>query len=491
MQIRELAGDINLGAESSLAWKAGVALSVGIFLGAASLAFGPTLVLIGMVGVVLVYLAVSRPEVVILILLFFVSGFVPIQFNPYIGLLVGHFFLTDLLLIVLLLIMLIKWLADKSWHSVKTPLDKPLLLFCGAAIVGMVTAVDHGVKFSNATVEARIFLYYLLFFAVTNLIRTRSQLVRLIYGVLLLGLSAGGLMVVQGILGRSDSIVSASIVFAGGPVRVFNPAYIVCYIVLITLLCNMALRQNDHFGLINYPPVILLGLGLLTTIARNILVSGAVTLAVLGVILRKPERSRLASRLLILIIIVLASATTLWTTGNDERLLQYVSTYLERSSRMFSDAILSSSESLDWRAKEIQSAWPQIVQNPIFGVGMNAPYRLPFNRWDKLTYYIHNAYLWIWLKAGLLGLIPFLWVSFHFLQRGLWRWRDLQDGLLASITLGFTLAYLAFMISNLVAPSFVEDWSAAIFPVMLGINEVVFKISEQDPLPNCGDERYA
>jgi cell division protein FtsW (lipid II flippase) len=87
---------------------------------------------------------------------------------------------------------------------------------------------------------------------------------------------------------------------------------------------------------------------------------------------------------------------------------------------------------------------------------------------------IHNAYLSIWLKTGLLGLLSFLCLSFRFLVRGLRHWRDAQDGFLRAVTLGFALAYLAMMISNLVTSSFVNHWNLAIYGVILGINEVVF-----------------
>ena len=139
--------------------------------------------------------------------------------------------------------------------------------------------------------------------------------------------------------------------------------------------------------------------------------------------------------------------------------------------------IFSPEETLDWRWREILYAWPTILQNPILGIGLHTPYRPPFFSSDKLTAYIHNAYIWLWLKTGILGLISFLWLSYRYLLRGLKFWKGVQDSFLGAAMLGFTLAYLAMMFSNLVAPILVQNWSIAMFGVILGINEVIILLN--------------
>jgi O-antigen ligase len=481
MQIRELVGGIDLGATSSRAWQAGAALGVGILLGAASLALGPALVLTGLLGVLLVYLAFATPEIVILILLAFVLGLVPAQLNLPISLFVGHFFATDLLLILLLSVVLVRLLVAKTFRRVETPLDTPLLLFCAAAIVGVATAVrNHGVRFSHATPEARVYLYYLIFFVVTNLIRTRSQLDRLIYGIPLIAVLVAGMMVIQAVAGRSLSIFRGWSVQGDELVRLFNPGFVACYIALMTLTCDMALRKDQRSRSVHTLVILLLGLGLLTTVTRNVLVSLAIGLGVLVVMVRRSELSRLAAALTVVAGITLLGMAVLMLLGGEERLLQYFSAYLERTSRMFSATILSSHENVLIRWREIEYAWQQITERPVFGIGFQTSYRPVFSQFERvsLTHYLHNAYLSIWLKAGLLGLVSFMWLSLCFLRRGFQHWREVQDSFLGAVTLGFTLAYLALMVSNLVAPTFVQDQSAMIFAVIMGMNEVAFMQSE-------------
>jgi O-antigen ligase len=489
MQIRELASGMDLGSKSSRAWQALAALSLGILLGAASLALGPALVLMGLTGVLVVYLALVTPEIIVLVLLAFVLELIPPQYNLSVSLFVGHFFVTDLLLAMLLSIVLVRLLADKTFRLVKTPLDTPMLLFCGAAVVGMATAIrSHGIRFSHATPEARVYIYYLIFFVVTNLIRTRSQLARLIHGILVIAVLVAGTMVMQAMAGRSLIIMQAWQVQGEELVRLFNPGFVLCYIALMTLICGMALRQDHRSRWIHYLLILLLGLGLVTTVTRNVLVSLTIALAVLAVILRKSGLSRLATNLWVVAGIALFGIAMLTLLGGEKRLLEYFSGFFERTSSMFSSTILSSQENVLIRWNEIEYAWQQIVTHPIFGIGFQTAYRPVFARFElvSLTHYLHNAYLSMWLKTGLLGPIAFLWLSWRFLSRGLRHWGEAQDSFFSAVTLGFTLAYLGLMISNLVAPTFVQDRSAMIFGVMMGINEVAFVQSEANVKLNQG-----
>jgi O-antigen ligase len=483
---------LNLRPKSYGALQVGAALSAGILLGVASFALGPFLVLMGLIGVLLVSLAFIAPEIVVLIMLAFVLELIPAQLNPSISLLVGHFFVTDLLLIVLLLVIMLRYVADRTWHRTRTPLDQLLLLFCVLAIIGLVNSVlNHGVRFDHATPEARVFLYYLLFFAVTNLIKTRDQLVRLIVGILFVAAVVAGSMAVQAILGRAVFAANGPAVDGETLVRAFNPGFVACYVALTVLICDTGLRKDHRSRLVNYLLILLLGLGLVTTLARNLLIAGAISLSVLFVLLHQRDRSRLGGRLLILAGIALFGMAALLLFGGEFRLLQYLSAYSDRASRMFSGTILSSRENVLIRWDEVEYAWQQITKHPILGIGFTTPYRPPFYLGDKGTYYIHNAYLWIWLKTGLLGLAAFLGLSFRFLQRGFQHWRDADDSFLRAAMLGFTLAYLGMMITNLVAPSFVENWNAAIFAVIMGIGEAILTQKQMTTSDRQGDEQNA
>ena len=478
--------NISLGSRAPL--QIGVALILGILLGLFALVAAlqePLLVLGVLAGFTLLVLVSARPEIVILIMIFLAAGVAPAEFNPFIPSPVGRLQVTDLILILLFLALFVRGLIDKTFHFVRTPLDVPVLLFSGAVVVGIITAIQfHGFLFKHTTPEARILLYYLIFFAITQHVRTRSQLYRLVHGILLIGLITAGLVVTQSILGRSLLLLEEEALQGTQLIRFYYPAETLAVVALMVFICVIALVREPRYRLISALVIPLLGIGLLLTLTRNVLISIVFSLAVMVIILRKDRFSPLIGGLFAVTCIVVLALAVLGIAGSGAGLLQYFSAYLNRLAQIFSDRLFTTQDSLAVRWLENQYAWWQIIQNPILGIGFRTAYRPSFYRTDMLTYYIHNGYLWIWLKTGLLGLIPFLWLSLRFLGRGFNQWRDIPDNFLKAVTLGFSLAYLAAMISNLVISSLASNTAAIIFGAMLGVNEVVFTLMKQSAKPD-------
>jgi len=74
------------------------------------------------------------------------------------------------------------------------------------------------------------------------------------------------------------------------------------------------------------------------------------------------------------------------------------------------------SSSFGWRLTENAYAFPAIRSSPVFGLGLGAEYKprlIDYQLFTEQTRYIHNAYLFILLKCGFVGL--FLVVANHFL----------------------------------------------------------------------------
>ena len=466
------------GSASQSARQVTAAMALGIALGLIVLVAGPMLALATVAGLILLAVTFTHPEVVILLVLCFATGLVPASLNPHVSLLVGHFQISDLLLLWLLFVVAFRVFTDKSFRYVKTPLDLPLLLFYGAVLAGLATAVlRFGVDFSDATYEARMLMYYLVFFAVTNLVRTRAQLVWLAHGVLAVGLLAAVMMIAQVALGRSTALMASWMLQGGDLVRVYFPGFTSVYVVLITLVSCMALCDHERRTVLRWLQVLVLAVALLTTLARNLLVSLAAAGALLVAILSEPARSRFGRNLLGIAFVAIGLVAVLTLAGRASALVAYSGAFVERLGRMVSGQIVAPGENLVPRWAEVRFAWAQISNHPILGIGLKSPYRPPFYMGEPVgaRTFIHNAYLSLWLKTGLPGLVSFLWLSGMFLWRGFRHWRDTDDVFLRSVALGFTLAYFGMMLSNWVTCSLVQEGSLPIFGVVLGINEVIFR----------------
>jgi O-antigen ligase len=283
------------------------------------------------------------------------------------------------------------------------------------------------------------------------------------------------MMVIQGLLGSSINLIDKSSLQGSGEViRFYNPGTVIVHLTLMVLLCSLAIRVDNHGRFLKLSLIIVLGVALLLTLGRNLFISTAISLGVLAILLRKRQLPRLVVNAVFITAIAIGILATIQVLGTGPNIVRYFSLYISRFTHLFTTPVLSPEETLAWRWNEILHAWPKLLQNPILGIGLSTRYRPPFYVGDQLLAFIHNAYLWLWLKTGLLGLVAFLWLSFRFMSRGFRYWRTTPGGFLRATVLGLTLMYLAMIISNLVAPILVQSLNSALFGVILGINEVIY-----------------
>jgi O-antigen ligase len=152
----------------------------------------------------------------------------------------------------------------------------------------------------------------------------------------------------------------------------------------------------------------------------------------------------------------------------------------DRLIRGMNPKILAIDSSTQWRIEETRYAVRSFLRQPLFGIGLGNPYRPPL-QWEpawsaeNIQWYIHNAYLWVLVDAGLIGFIPFICFYALGVLRGLRFWRSIGDSRFRVTVLGFTLGVLGQAISNIVTPNFFQNWVLVIFPILLGMNEVIFR----------------
>jgi hypothetical protein len=488
-----------------------LALALGVILGLVAVVGGVRVALVGIGAIVAAIVAFTRPEWLMLVLLGLVSQVIPERFNPYLRLGGRGLYVSDLIVLLLIGAIIVRLVVERGYSFRRSPLNPIMLIFLATVLSGVYTATRRfGISFSATTYDARILLYYGIFFAVTNLIRSRRQLMWLAQAVLLLGGLAAISMILQAVLGSSISFVDQSILHTEttssglSVIRFYHPGTVAAYVVCIVSICMLALfplnvnpsqGQRSTFNiqrstLVAMVLLLLTGCAVLLSLNRNLLLSAGLAVAVMLVLIRRRGWSRLASNVALAGAMGILAVVLLAFSPSGDRLLAYIPVLSARFSTLLAGQAFSQSDTLQWRVQELGYAWPQIVQHPIWGIGMANPYRPPFYLGDTLQTFIHNAYAWLWLKAGIVGLISYLCLGTVFVVRGLRNWSRVEPGLLQATTLGFSLAYLSLAASNFVAPFFVQDWSLALIGVMFGINEVAYALAEQSPakvtMPRAG-----
>ncbi len=478
---------------SSAAWPWTVgavvaALVAGALLGVAVLLTGPVPVLMGVVGILVALLVFRYPEAIVVLMLALASQLIPSRFNIFVDLFVGRFQVSDLLLFWLLFVTALRVIMEKDFPYRRSRLDLPMALFYLAVLGGLATAVFlFGVNFRYATYEARTLAYYLAFFPITTLVRTRRQLVRLSIGVMGVAVLMAVSMLLQSTI-QPGILADDWTLDVEGVVRIFHPGFSAVYVGLLMLAGYVATRSGRErasrgvhdWGWLQWAIMLVLATALFSTLARNLLIAGTVSFGLLALLLGSEQRRNLIQMLLRLTVslaVVLVFLALVFDTST--LITQYAAAYVGRLERMFSSEILTREENLFSRWEEMQFAFQRLQENPILGTGLYNPYRPAFYEGEPITlrHFIHNAYLGIWLKTGIAGLVSFLWFSAAFLRqgfRGLERserqgWKRVSHPLLRGVALGSLVAYVGLLMANFVAPSFLQPGSLAIMGVTLGL----------------------
>ena len=465
-----------------LSWRSGIpaGAAVGLAIGVLLFVAGPALTVAVVAILAYAWVLFKAPEFAILLLLVFTSGLLPGEFNPSYDLLVGHFQLADLILISLLAIIAVRLLVERDFRFRAGHLSLPLVLFFLTVVGGMITAiVQHGVPFRYTTYEARILLYYSAFFAAANLIRTPRQARRLVAGIFVIGVVVAARIVVEIGLGYTISTVLPVYLKADLLARPYHPGFIAIYMTIMALICSLAFDLRPRWKIAVWAAILLLAAANIISLGRNIIVSSVLAFLALLYALSAGQRRTWLKAMLVLLILAVGLYGILQLLSPTTSVLAYSRALAQRLSHFFSAGPLSPEETLLWRVREATYARQQLTQSVLLGIGPSVSYRPAFSETDTMQQFIHNGYLWLWLKTGLLGLVTFLWFLIAFLRDGFRKWAEVQDTLLRAAAIGFTLVILALMFSNLVAPLFVENFNLAFLAAGMGVVEAVFALERE------------
>ena len=442
-------------------------------------------------GSLIVFLvAFRKPELVLLLMLTMTSTFYDIRS-------LGHFFgfALDAFALIFLLGLIVARVVTNKAKLVRTPLDWPIFLFVVAATISNINALyylETVYLFRNSI--WRQLMIYLIFFAVTNLVKTRRQLMTVVGGMMVMATIVAAFMVAQQAVGTTVSIIPNQVrvgVATGvgqqaisGVARISSvPGVGLVYVMLLPALILLAtpeyLRGRKWLAFI---PAILLPLAIAFTFTRGLWI-GAIGGGIIFVFVSRFKSKRFIGLIIGLVIAAISLIHLL------NVYFPRIDTVVAGLSDRFS-LLLDASEdtandsSAQARIEENKVAIPKIEEYPILGLGPGADYRPPRKINDGGTNYIHNGYFFILLNMGLVGFIPFLWFSIAHLMIGLFSWHRLQDPILKALVIGFTLSYLAVLINNTSSPRVMEPIFIIVLGLIMGINQVAIRLGTQSPPSN-------
>jgi len=454
---------------------------VGIVLGIAIAFSSPGIVALALVIGLSIVLVVKNPVVGILAFIGLTSTVLDSATNPGIFLGFGHIYLSDIILFVLF--WLIGWgmLTHLEAKFYRTPLDIPLLLFVVVALVSTSIAMINGIiTLQDSLGPMRDILNLMIFFAVTNLVKTNAQIKLLRRSIIAFACVVSVVMVIQYFLGTNlpflpgrVEVLSTEGVSYSSVTRIIPPGFWIVFVTFVTG-CSIWFFDKKHSGnLILAIPLALTGLGVLLTFKRHFWVSLVVIFLIIALISNRKELQRILIRGFATFAVMLLGLFFIMNyTGSVGPDL--VAGSFNRVASLFrADTYEDPNSSLRWRDFENEYAVPQIISHPFIGIGLGTKYRpwVPNRDWSDFDgrAFIHNGFYWLLLRTGGIGFLSMMGVLVAVVVRGFKYWRIVPDG---AYVLGFTLAIIGLLIGNWVEPLISEWYCTALLAALIGVNEL-------------------
>ena len=461
-----------------------IAIVVGMLLGVAISFSSPSIIILALFIVLSVILVLKNPVWGIIGFIALTSTIISSEANPGVSIGIGHIYLTDIIIIAMFVMIGWGMLTRLETKFVRTPLDVPLLVFIAVTLLSTIVAMIRGtVTLRDMLGPMRDVFCLLLFFAVTNLVKTDKQIQLLQRTIIAFAWIVSVVMVVQYITG-------AALPFLPGRVEVLNtegttfsrvtriipPGYSTAFVAFV-ITCSIWFfdnkNPNNHILPIS---IALSGIGVLLPFKRHLWGAFVVIFLIMLLVSNRREMQRILLRSFSAFAFMLVGLFFVMnytgTAGSD--------LVVSSADRMFSllraDTYDEPNSSLRWRDFENYYASLQIVSHPFIGIGLGTLYRpwIPGKDWEGFDGrgWIHNGFYWLLLRTGGIGFISMMGMMLAFVVRGFKYWRTVPHG---AYVLGSTLAIIGMLMGNWVEPMISEWYWAALTATLMGLNEVAIR----------------
>lgn len=396
-----------------------VALLVAcLFCGLLSAVLPWWLVLIGL-GLPLMLLAGHLwPFLGLLGMVVLTSGMVPSTALPQLPLGPGKILGTDMALCMMLGLALLKCgKPGVGALRAAAPVLKPVgLLLLAIPFCSLVAYLFQGTQLRDILNEARVQIYWLMVLLPVIFVRSPRDLNRIMWGVVAIGLVLSTLVVLQFFTGM-HLLENARV----EDLRTMNTSYSdvtrstaggAIYLIVFPM-CFLAARlvTRSLSPLIVLPLMAALAAGVIVSFGRGIWLSTVVALLFIA---WRLGGVRSVQKLVVMLVIGVAVAVA----GLAAVKPHMIDAAVERFTSTFEEG--GNKSSLAYRFEENTYAYKKIASNPVLGIGFGTAYkpRLDlFADWSQVRY-IHNSYIGLWLKMGLLGPLAAALLVYAVFKRG-------------------------------------------------------------------------
>ncbi len=379
---------------------------------------------------------------------------------PYIGI---NIF--ELLLILLVGITLLQ----RSGRIYGTRLDVSIFLFGLACILGYITCIVRYDDPSRLFEPRRLLHFFIAYYLTVNLIRTKKSL----QIFLLIYFSAIVLKSIEGVylysMGEGLQIKwKIRAIFTG-----WEDSLNFVTFLLFTGACVMdRYKFRGRIVFLLFSPAVFFCF--LFSYKRAYYVAIVVGIMTLFLLQGKKARFRF---LVLILIMVLIGSLIIAAAGQWNAIEARINSILHPTKE----------SSASYRLVEWQNALISIYRHPIVGIGLGGimPMEIYLSRTNILG--VHNTFLWVAVKMGIIGLFTYLLLHFAYLQRLIKLNYVLQDPFLRVVSRGLLCSFIAFCTAEMFAPMFAQMRTGTWLGVMMGLGMLLSKM-EMDNKTACRNE---
>lgn len=471
-----------------------IAAIFGMIIGVIAVYLPPLITLYLIIGIPVCIVAIFVPEIAILAIITLLCTIIPDTSLPTINIGIGDLYVSDAILIVLIVMIFVRWLTDRQFRLAQNPLGLPIFVFwLWAMFTTIIALMQHQVETGYAIPEMRTMAYYLMFFVVVNLVYRARGLNFLINGLLFLATVVAATMLTQFILGdtirivpgRVETLVTEDIVFTG-VTRIMDTVgeglITVAFIVKTSVIFIRRFQFRRFADLLQWA---IIGIAVILTFSRTHWLVTALAMVMTFFLIRQEDRLTLIKWAIILFFILPVFIVPM-LVNPDSLASKLVFASVNRALSLDPENVFTSEtqSTFRWRDFEYIYGLPQIAAHPIMGLGLGAKYRPEVFTIDygnvNLQHYTHNSHLWVAMKTGLVGYFLLLVISFIFVWRGFSHWSHITNHFWGGVSLGLSLAYLSAFIAAMIHPIYVTLFWTPILGTMMGINEAIYRLDKEE-----------
>jgi len=376
---------------------------------------------------------------------------------------------------------------DKT-EKISSPISAPLIAFFCVTCLACVIGVLRGHEFFHWASDLNAIMCYGLCFIMLDTIKNKRQL----YGLFVLLVISAVLGLLRGLYyllaANPGADIGMDIIYRGlaklRNASAFSLVMFIISVAMVTVLPKVRRRVLFIFLSLFFSAM------LMTSYARSVWIAAVFGLAFLFFVSLGKQKINFLKLALVAILALSLYFSVAMSVPTDNPLFKSVYAIEKRYKSMFT---AKEEPSIMTRGSEWQEAKRKALEHPFFGNGLGTEITyfrydtwLRTQTWDT-TRYVHNAYLYLFLNMGGLGLISFLWFCFFFIRYGLRLYGSLEIGMDKALVLGIVSSFASLMIVSLAGPFLTSPILTMWLGFFIGALVIIDRSRTPDPGPRTPD----